>query len=520
MRKRFVCGLLALALFVFTLPAAMAASSDVVYLGDAGSDGNSGLAPGECVKTWEKAYELLNDGGTIVVVGTSTVPGSAVPMAAKKATITGSYAGVAGGVLMMPADENMAGLSFGADTTVEHLTVDCSGNSSSYGMFSFYANGHNLTLGEGMNMLPFPASDSTPYPVVQASSANFKPEVPGYPPAACGTITVKSGQYTQINPGGFGLIQGAKLYLHGGVTVGYVSSDNEVTGAELHIVESSEQNPVTVGTIYNTYDGTESFSLLSVEAGGYLRVTDGSLDSSALEGAVKDFSLAQGGTLYLENSTLAGAFSGSMQGGGLLVMPSGAQMDIPGTVSGNTQLQLLPGTADGEGYVEHIKLGTYVTADESSTGTFTLANHIAATIARRAGAPGLAAWNLEKAVGSLTVTQTVTGTAGGQAQKFTFTVTVAGLPDGTYGDMTFQNGTASFTLRHGESKTASGLPSGAAYEVTIAGAQGYQVSAVGTRGQIPKSGAATAAFTCRKDAAPSQPQPSNPGQKQNPKTGV
>lgn len=203
MRKRFVCGLLALALFVFTLPAAMAASSDVVYLGDAGSDGNSGLAPGECVKTWEKAYELLNDGGTIVVVGTSTVPGSAVPMAAKKATITGSYAGVAGGVLMMPADENMAGLSFGADTTVEHLTVDCSGNSSSYGMFSFYANGHNLTLGEGMNMLPFPASDSTPYPVVQASSANFTPEVPGYPPAACGTITVKSGQYKQINPGGF-----------------------------------------------------------------------------------------------------------------------------------------------------------------------------------------------------------------------------------------------------------------------------------------------------------------------------
>lgn len=239
-----------------------------------------------------------------------------------------------------------------------------------------------------------------------------------------------------------------------------------------------------------------------------------------MEGAVKDFSLAQGGTLYLENSTLAGAFSGSMQGGGLLVMPSGAQMDIPGTVSGNTQLQLIPGTADGEGYVEHIKLGTYVTADESSTGTFTLANHIAATIARRAGAPGLAAWNLEKAVGSLTVTRTVTGTAGGQAQKFTFTVTVAGLPDGTYGDMTFQNGTASFTLRHGESKTASGLPSGAAYEVTIAGAQGYQVSAVGTQGQIPKSGAATAAFTCRKDAAPSQPQPSNPGQKQNPKTGV
>lgn len=51
MRKRFVCGLLALALFVSTLPAAMAASSDVVYLGDAGSDGNSGLAPGECVKT-------------------------------------------------------------------------------------------------------------------------------------------------------------------------------------------------------------------------------------------------------------------------------------------------------------------------------------------------------------------------------------------------------------------------------------------------------------------------------------
>ncbi|MFR9216204.1 MAG: hypothetical protein ACLVKK_08220 [Ruthenibacterium sp.] len=522
--RKFLCGLLAAALLACMAPAAIAEGENVIYIGNTGSDENSGLTAEKCVQSWEKAYELVNNGGTIVVTGESTVTDSIVPMASKCVTVTGSYEGTAGGTLVLPADKSMGGLSFGADTTVEHLTIDCSGNDSEIGMFSFYANGHDLTIGEGMRMLAFPNSSYTPYPVVQAGSGNIIPPVPGYPPEACGTITVKSGQYTQINPGSWGEISGAELYLYGGVTVDYVSSDAEVSGAELHIVESSAQNPVTIGAIYETYDETESFSLLAIEAGGYLRITEGSLKESALKGAVKDFSLAQGGTLYLEKSTLEGAFSGSMQGGGLLVMPSGSLLDIPGTASGDTQLQLIPGAAGGAGYIENIKLGTYVTAEETSTGTFALVNDIAASLVQGAGAAGRAEWKLEKAVGSLTVSHTVTGSTGGGPKAFAFTVTVEDLPDGVYGDMAFHNGMASFTLCHGESKTASGLPAGADYIVKLTDAQGYKVTATGNEGQIPKNAEAVAAFICHKETMPPQSQPSEPtadaGQKPNPKTGV
>ena len=37
---------------------------------------------------------------------------------------------------------------------------------------------------------------------------------------------------------------------------------------------------------------------------------------------------------------------------------------------------------------------------------------------------------------------------------------------GTYGDMTFTNGVATFTLKHKEVKTAKGLPTGITYTVT------------------------------------------------------
>lgn len=47
---------------------------DVVYISDSGNDANSGASSEATVKTWEQAYSLLSDGGTIVVVGMSTAP--------------------------------------------------------------------------------------------------------------------------------------------------------------------------------------------------------------------------------------------------------------------------------------------------------------------------------------------------------------------------------------------------------------------------------------------------------------
>ena len=63
--------------------------------------------------------------------------------------------------------------------------------------------------------------------------------------------------------------------------------------------------------------------------------------------------------------------------------------------------------------------------------------------------------------GSLTVTKIVGGDGGDKTKDFRFTVALSDQSfGGTYGDMEFENGVASFTLKHGESKTATGLPAG------------------------------------------------------------
>ena len=66
--------------------------------------------------------------------------------------------------------------------------------------------------------------------------------------------------------------------------------------------------------------------------------------------------------------------------------------------------------------------------------------------------------------GSLTVSKTVSGSRGSKTREFTFTVTLGDASvNGEYGEMTFHDGEAVFTLKHGESKTATGLPAGIRY---------------------------------------------------------
>lgn len=77
---------------------------------------------------------------------------------------------------------------------------------------------------------------------------------------------------------------------------------------------------------------------------------------------------------------------------------------------------------------------------------------------------------------------------------FTFKVTLSDKTiNGEYGQMTFTNGEATFTLKHGESKRAVGLPEGTGYTVTETAADGYRTTFTGETGEIKASGS-TAAF--------------------------
>ena len=100
-------------------------------------------------------------------------------------------------------------------------------------------------------------------------------------------------------------------------------------------------------------------------------------------------------------------------------------------------------------------------------------------------------------VGNLTVSKTVLSDAAADADaEFTFTVTLNDKTiSKTYGDMTFENGVATVTLKGGESATATGLPTGVTYTVTEAAAEGFELSGkTGDTGTISTT-ASEAVFT-------------------------
>ena len=108
--------------------------------------------------------------------------------------------------------------------------------------------------------------------------------------------------------------------------------------------------------------------------------------------------------------------------------------------------------------------------------------------------------------GKLTVTKTVTGLKGDKTKAFTFVVTLSDETiNGEYGEMTFVNGRAEFTLKHGERKTAEGLPAGVEYTVKEGDNEGYTVRRIGDTGVIREGRTAYARFTNRKTNLDNQP---------------
>lgn len=99
----------------------------------------------------------------------------------------------------------------------------------------------------------------------------------------------------------------------------------------------------------------------------------------------------------------------------------------------------------------------------------------------------------EKRVGSLTVRMTVAGQDADPELTFAFTVTLyedetmeTVFTDltGTYGDMVFTDGVATFELKHGQSVTATDLPAGLTYKVTEAENEDYTVTSFDAKDTI------------------------------------
>ncbi|MCD8083106.1 MAG: fibro-slime domain-containing protein, partial [Clostridiales bacterium] len=110
----------------------------------------------------------------------------------------------------------------------------------------------------------------------------------------------------------------------------------------------------------------------------------------------------------------------------------------------------------------------------------------------------------EEQYGSLTVSKKVAGSGADTSQEFTFTVTLSDTGiNGSYGDMDFIDGVATFTLKHNESVTASGLPEGITYVVSETAADGYTTTRENASGTIKADTEIQVIFTNTKDSGSS-----------------
>ena len=242
-----------------------------------------------------------------------------------------------------------------------------------------------------------------------------------------------------------------------------------------------------------------------------------SVESTKVENAFKVQKKISG-----RNWTTSDAFTMALTAEGEAPMPKGAK-DGVATIALSKDVQV-----GNFGTIEYTKPGTYTYVIAEQTGdetalTFSKATYRATVTVTDDGAGKLTAKTkiaqltddagnavertVEAAVftntakaGSLTVKKTVVG--GDSQREFGFTVALTdgdGEPvSGTFGEgenaVTFTDGRATFTLKHGGEKTIAGLPVGARYTVTEDAAEGYAATADGAEGTVTEAGA-TAAFT-------------------------
>lgn len=278
----------------------------------------------------------------------------------------------------------------------------------------------------------------------------------------------------------------------------------------------TSEDGFTVADKTNTQKGTVGQATQAGFANVY------SVESTKVENAFKVQKKISG-----RNWTTSDAFTMTLAAQGGAPMPKGAK-DGVATIALSKDVQV-----GNFGTIEYTKPGTYTyviaeQAGDETALTFSKATYRATVTVTDDGAGKLttktkiaqltddagnaAKRTVEAAVftntaktGSLTVKKTVVG--GDSQREFGFTVALAdgdGEPvSGTFGKgehaVTFTDGKATFTLKHGGEKTIAGLPVGVHYTVTEDAAEGYTTTVDGAdgsraEGTVTEAGA-TVAFT-------------------------
>ncbi len=216
-------------------------------------------------------------------------------------------------------------------------------------------------------------------------------------------------------------------------------------------------------------------------------------------------STSQAFTLHVTLKDASGTpLSGTFSYTGGTVAGSGAAAPADGTITLDANGMGTVGLASGQQVtILGIPSGTTYTVEEAANTATDAPLYDATYNGSASAATGTLSADATVAVtntvqeGALSVTKHVVGEVN-STRKFAFTVKLGGSGahlSGTFGDMTFTDGTATFKLSDGQTKTASALPAGATYTVTEQSDSDYATSSENAEGTIAKGTTAQATFT-------------------------
>lgn len=296
-----------------------------------------------------------------------------------------------------------------------------------------------------------------------------------------GTFSCKGGSFDGVAPpkdGALEFVDGkADIYLKHGQTIAIenlpVNVDYIVTEDEAGEkgYETEPQSGIITGTVQADAGSTAAFLNARTIPRGGLTVT------KTVEGDAGDTGREWHFTVTLEDAGIHGTYGDMRFTNGVAMFTLKHDQSVTATgLPAGLSYTVTETEAGQEGYV------TKAAGDRGripAEGTATAAFTNMKSIPR----------------GNLSVSKTVSGSNPPSKTAFGFTVILSDRTvDGRFGEMTFRSGVAEFTLQHGETVTASGLPAGVGYLVEEDADEAYTTSSQGAEGTVPQDDTALARF--------------------------
>lgn len=468
---------------------------------------------GETDREWEFTIVLtIPEGGPVPVGGTYTVRGGSTVDGVEAPTI--ASIGEHGGTVMLRHGQTITieGLPFGTTYTVTEIRANADGYAT-----SAEVNGADEELA---------SLSATPHEMTSGETVSFHNHKPAAGMTISKTVTsLLAADRSQpflfhivLTPPVGSTFPDRLAYTGQGIADGMLPLTSDGSGAYAASIELTDGQSIIfgklpVGTVVRVTEAeATNFTTTVTVSGGssigpdsqsyridaeddllqFAFINERKLGGLIITKAVSDPTdeTVFGFTIQLDDDSISGAFGDVtfVEGKGSFTLGHGGRVTISGLPAA---LRYVITETEKEGYQVNAPLNASGTIQDGQIITVPFVNS-KETVPPPAD------------TGSLEVSKIVTGYNVDAEQTFSFTITLDDdTVEGVYGDMTFAVGRASFTLRHGATLKATGLPAGIGYHVQESDCEGYTlIYASGDNGVIPADDTARVSFTNTRTDSP------------------